>query len=102
MVLITVLGDDAAPLPLWASQYRMVQFSERGWASGAEYDNPEESSRTLAFQGFWQGAGVFGQDAGFLGKMRSFWAGCGFQAKPPPSPPASWNHGVRGEIRPGL
>jgi hypothetical protein len=65
VVLITVLGDDAAPLPLWASQYRKVGSLKGGWASGAEYDNPEESSRRLAFQGFWAGSRVFGQDAVF-------------------------------------
>jgi hypothetical protein len=52
----------------------VVASLKGGWASGAEYDNPEESSRRLAFQGFWAGSRVLGQDAGFLGKMRGFWA----------------------------
>jgi hypothetical protein len=41
------------------------RLSERRCASGAEYDNPQESSRRLAFQDFWAGSRVFEQDAVF-------------------------------------
>ena len=68
-------GRRRSAVTVWASRYRRVgslkgRLGKAGWASGVEYDNPEESSRRLAFQGFfgrepgfWERCGVFGKDA---------------------------------------